>query len=162
MTRLIRRLTIAGGGVAATFALIAVGAGTVGAAAHSSSKSVKGKAWVAVTHQVGSTLFIAGNTADNVFGNGATTYVSKTRSSMGAVTVTAKTVTLFTSKGSLTGTGSATVTPTSATTATVTNGKLKLTKGTGSLKGHSFIGTFTGSGNPTSSEYLFNYKGTYK
>jgi hypothetical protein len=46
--------------------------------------------------------------------------------------------------------------------ATVSSGKVSLTKGTGGQKRHSFVGTFTGTGNAVSGVYVFNYKATYK
>ncbi len=76
--------------------------------------------------------------------------------------LTSKPVVLYTRTGSLTGTGSATLVVTGPSTATVKDGKLILTKGAGGQKGHSFVGTFSGSGNPTTGIYTFHYKGTYK
>ena len=44
----------------------------------------------------------------------------------------------------------------------MTDGKLNLTKGTGGQKGHSLVGTFTGTGDPASTEYRFAFKATYR
>jgi hypothetical protein len=79
----------------------------------------------------------------------------------GAITVTAKKVTFYNGTGSLSGTATATVN-TSGTTQTITGGKLKLTKGTGSQKGHSLTATFTGTADLAKNQYAFHYKGTYK
>lgn len=83
----------------------------------------------------------------------------------GKITINIPKVTVFYSTGEGTGTATATLTVTNtpkAGDATVTGGVLKLTKGTGTHKGHSFKGTFSGSGNISSDSYTINYKGTYK
>ncbi|MFL5823994.1 MAG: hypothetical protein ACJ764_11185 [Solirubrobacteraceae bacterium] len=45
---------------------------------------------------------------------------------------------------------------------TIKNGKLRLTNGAGSQKGHSLIGTFSGSGSTTSNQFTIHYKGKYR
>jgi hypothetical protein len=68
---------------------------------------------------------------------------------------------LYTATGSLTGTGSALVTV-AGNNEIIKNGKLSLTKGAGAQKGHSFVGTFTGTGSLTTNRFVFKYKGTLK
>jgi hypothetical protein len=121
-------------------------------------KKDSGTAYASIVHTAGSTEYVAGYTFDKLFGRTATTYVtSASAGAAGTVKVTARRVTLYTAKGSLWGTGSATQ---NLVTGAITNGKLNLIHGTGGLKGHTFKGTFTG--NLTSGVYTFNYKGTYR
>lgn len=146
-------------------AAIAVGAGAVGAKSGSSKTS--GKLYVGINPQAKSGIqFLAGQGVDKALGSDAVTFTIKPLSkSTGVITANAIKVTLWTSGGSLTGTGGATLTVTGMPKAgdvTVSDGKISLTKGTGALKGHSFKATFTGSGNIVSGEYTFVYKGTYK
>lgn len=124
------------------------------------AKNDSGTAYAAITRTVGNKEYVAGFTTDKLFGNAATTYVTTvTTGTTGAAKVTAKPVTLFTSKGSLTGVGTATL---NLATGAITNGKLILTKGTGALKGHSFKGTFTGTSNIAKGTFVFHYKGLYR
>ena len=148
--------------MAAVLCVSVVTVASVGAATKGKTKSDSGTVFVGESHHVGSTLYEAGNFTSKVLGSGAALYTLKATGANGKVTVTAKHVTFYNGNGSLTGTGTATVTPTSATTATVTNGTFKLSHGTGALKGHSESGTFTGSGNPSTTEYVFHFTGTYK
>lgn len=161
MARQSRRFAIATAGMLTALALTTVSAGAL--AANSKSKSVTGTAYVGENHVVGAIHYFAGPTSDNVLGSGAITFPSPiTVTPGGVVQFSSSQVTLFTKTGSLSGTASADVTASSATQAAVTNGKLSLTKGTGAEKGHSLVGTFTGTGNPSTTEYVFNYKATYK
>ena len=145
---------------------VAVAAGSV-AATSSSGKQTTGTAYVAGTPKPGSLVYVAGFNTDKVLGPGAVTYALKAlpgRAS-GTIKVNARLVTLWTAKGSLSGTGSATLTITNSPKtgdATVSGGKLKLTHGTGALAGHSLTATFTGKGNVGAGAYVFHYKGTYK
>jgi hypothetical protein len=145
-------------------ALLAMGATALAATGKSKGKADSGTSHVGTTHSDSKFTYSAGDNTDKLLGAGAVTYKLKVGSTptVGTVTLTANPVRLFTATGSLIGTGSAKLTITGPTTATISNGKLKLTKGTGSQKGHSFIGTFTGSGNPATGQYTFHYKGTYK
>jgi hypothetical protein len=79
----------------------------------------------------------------------------------GAIEITARRVTISTTKGSLTGTGKGTqVTSADGKTVKVRNGSFTLTKGTGAYKGHTLKGTFSG---PLKDRvYVFKYKGTYR
>jgi hypothetical protein len=69
-------------------------------------------------------------------------------------------VTVYTLKGTLTGTATATDTANPDGTQTITDGKLKLTKGTGAYKGHSLTATFTGTF--ANNVFTFNGTGTYR
>lgn len=153
---------IATAGVLATIALTTAGTAAL-AAKGKPGKSVTGIAYVGENHVVGALHYFAGPTTDNVLGTGAITFPSPiTVTPGGVVQFSSSEVTLFTKTGSLSGTASADVTATSATQAAVTNGKLSLTTGAGAEKGHSLVGTFTGTGNPATTEYVFNYEATYK
>jgi hypothetical protein len=74
--------------------------------------------------------------------------------------VSAKKITLYTTKGSLVGKGSATQVFNQDGSSEVKDGTFSLTKGTGAFKGHTFKGTFSGPYN--SGVYTFNYKATLK
>jgi hypothetical protein len=129
----------------------------VGAGAKTAAKKDSGTAYASIVHTSGSTQYVAGYTIDKLFGRTATTYVtSLTAGATGTIKVTAKRVTLYTPKGTLWGTGSATQ---NVATGAITGGKLNLTHGTGALTGHTFKGTFTGSRNSTSGVITFKYKG---
>jgi hypothetical protein len=134
------------------------------AATGKKGKADSGTSYVAVTHASGGFNYSAGNNTDMVLGAGAVTYKLKAMP-IGTGTMlklTANPVVLYTRTGSLTGTGSATLVITGPTTATVKDGKLVLKKGAGAQKGHSLVATFSGSGNPSTGQYTFHYKGTYK
>lgn len=120
----------------------------------------------ALTHTVGKVNIAAGDTTDSLFGPGAVVYrLHVLPASSGKLAIKIPKVTVFYSTGAATGTATATLTITNkpkSGDATVTGGVLKLTKGTGAHAGHSFTGTFSGTGNVTSDLYTINYKGTYK
>lgn len=117
----------------------------------------------AETHTSGGVEYIAGDGTDKLFGATAVTYkLNVSANPAGTYKVTSKRVVLYTATGELSGTGSATLIVGAKGSATITDGKINLTKGTGALKGHSLVGTFTGSGNAVSGTYVFHYKGTYK
>ena len=157
-TRLLSAIT-----VIAIAALALVG----GASVFAKTKKAKAKKTTSVTYsatvkQAGGFDYTAGMGKDKVLGSFAITYKNKIVPSNGSIKVTAKPVTLYTKTGSLTGTASTTLTIGTGGAATASNGKLKLTKGAGSLKGHSYVGTFTGTGNVTTSDFTFTTKATYK
>jgi hypothetical protein len=156
-----RRRPIAIATLLVALGLTVVGVATVGA--KSSGRTDRGAAYVAVTHQVGSTYYAAGNSTDKILGNGAVTYAiaAGTGTKPGTIKITANRVTLFSSTGSLFGTASGTETTSTSGAVTLT-GKLNLTHGTGGQKGHSFIGTFTGTGKTALGPFVFHTKGTYR
>jgi hypothetical protein len=118
-----------------------------------------GSAYFAVVHATSTTESAAGTISDKRLGTGAVTYSLKVLpAATGTFKVTAKKVVLYTGKGSLQGTATATITLTK-TTETITDGKLKLTKGFGSLAGSSLIATFTGTANLAGNQFAFKYKG---
>ncbi len=147
--------------VLGTAALFALGASAFAAA--SKGRADTGTSYVAITRTAGGFDFIAGTNSDTLFGAGAVTFKLETSaaSTPGTFSLTAKRVVLFTNTGTLTGTGSSTVIASANGSTTITNGKLNLTKGTGRQTGHTFVGTFTGSGT-AAGRYVFHYKGTYK
>jgi hypothetical protein len=160
MSKLTRSIA-AGTGVIAACALIAIGAGAVGA--KPKGRATSGTAYAAITHKVGNIQFVAGDVSDKVLGNGAVTFQLTVGTGSKPGTVGAKgTVTVFTTTGSLSGTDSVDITLSPTGALTFTNGKLNLTKGTGGQKGHSFVGTVTGSAPSANGPFVFHDKGTYK
>jgi hypothetical protein len=141
-------------------AVLASGAAAVGARA---GKPDKGVIYFAETHNANGITYAAGNGTDSLFGTEAVTYAIKTAPTQtGAVQVTARPVTTWTKTGTLTGTATATLTVGANGKATLTNGKVSETMGTGTLKGHSFTATYTGSGDATTGTYQIAYKGIFK
>jgi hypothetical protein len=143
----------------ASFAIIAV---TAGAKSASKGKSTSGVVYAAIVRTVGKTEYAAGLVNDKVLGKGAVEFAltvgegTKTGSLAGKGSVT-----VFTSTGQLSGTDSVTINTTSSGV-TFTDGKLNLTKGQGLQKGHTFVGTFTGTAKSILGPYTFHDKGTYK
>jgi hypothetical protein len=161
MTRFTRRSTAGVASLLAVSAFIAVSANTVGALG--SGRADSGTVYAAVTHTVGTTTYASGNSTDKLFGKGAVTYALHiVPNTPGTLKLTVPSVTYYYSNGSLTGTASATLTIGAGGGATVSNGKLSLTKGAGARKGHSFKGTFGGTGSVTTGAYKFTYTGKYK
>jgi hypothetical protein len=160
MSLLTRSGRIATAALVAALGLTVVGVATVGA--KSAGKSDSATAWVAVTHTVGSTLYLAGNTTDKVLGKGAVTYAIKagTGSKPGTIK-TSGTVTVFGKTGSLSGSVQGSEATTSSGSVTET-GKLDLNHGTGGQKGHSYVGTYTGTGMSAIGPFVFHTTATYK
>jgi hypothetical protein len=155
-----RLLAITGGALAAT-AVIAAGAASVGA--KSGGRKDSGIVFFAVTHSAHGKQFAAGNSSDKLFGTGAVTYVNTIRpTTTGTIKVTTKPVVLFYKDGTLTGAATSDLTVGQNGAATITNGKINAAHGTGAQKGHTFVGTFTGTGNATANLFTIKYKGTYK
>jgi hypothetical protein len=148
-------------GTGVACALIAIGGTAFGAA--TAGKHDSGVLYAAITHQNATTEFLAGNASDKVLGSGAVTYTAKlgTGSSPGTLKITA-TVTLFSKTGSMSGPATGTLVVAKDGSVTFANGKIKLSHGAGGEKGHSFVGTFTGSGKSAGGPFVFHYKGTYK
>jgi hypothetical protein len=160
MTRLTRSITAAAG-LLAVCATLVIGAGAVGA--RSAGRADSGTAYVANTPKPGGLVYAAGYNQDKILGNGAILYVIKaTPNTPGTLKVTARSVALYTNRGSLTGTATATLTVGTSGSAVISAGKLHLTKGFGTQKGHSMEATFTGTGSVSALAFVFHYKGTYK
>jgi hypothetical protein len=140
---------------------IAAFAASAGATTKTKGKKDSGTAYVSIVHTVGNTEYAAGYTFDKLFGQTATTYATSVRNgpATGTVVVTVKRLTLYTSTGTLYGTGIATD---NLVTGAITDGKIDVTHGTGAQKGHTFVGTLTGSEDLKTGVYTFNYTGTYK
>jgi hypothetical protein len=156
-----RRITAAVAVLGATGALIGLSAAGVGARTRA-GQADSGTAYASINRSAGGYEYVSATNTDKLFGASAVTSKSTLTHQTGATfKLSSKHTVLWTKTGSLEGTESATVTV-SGTTETFTNGKLDLTNGTGSLSGHSFVGTFTGSGSSSSNEFTLNYKGTYK
>ena len=159
MTRMTRSVTAAAGLLAAC-AVIAVTA--VGVGAKGTGKATSGTVYAAITHTVGKTENAAGQVNDTVLGEGAVLFALTVGSGSKPGTVPLKgTLIAFTKTGELSGTDSVDLNV-SATGTTFTNGKFKLTKGLGAQKGHSFIGTFTGTASSPTGPYVFHDKVIYK
>jgi hypothetical protein len=160
MSLLTRSSRTAAAALAAALGLTVVGVATVGA--KSAGKPDTGTAWVAVTRTVGSTLYLAGNTTDKVLGKGAVTYKVKAGTGTKPGTIkTSGTITVFTTTGSLSGSVQGTVTTTSSRSVTET-GKLDLSHGSGGQTGHTYVGTYTGTGASATGPFVFHTKATYK
>lgn len=151
--------------VAAVAAVVVVGGsllGVAGASAGGAGKHDSATLYVAVTHTVGSTLYAAGNSTDKVLGTGAITYTIKAGVGSKAGTIkTSGTVVTYSAGGELSGKVSGT--ETTNTNGTVTeNGKFDFDKGTGTNKGHTYVGTYSGTGTTAEGPFVFHAKGTYK
>ena len=141
----------------AAFLAIAVPTTALGAG----SRSDSGTAWVHTTHTAGGFLYVSGDISDKLLGKGGIVYLTKPSGQAdGSVLVKAPKITIFMPGGSLTGSGQATQTV-AGSTVTVSNGTFSLTKGTGTLKGKSMKGTFSGT-QDDQGVYTFKYKSKLK
>ncbi len=163
MSRFSRRWLVASGGL---LGAVALAGSSIAGAASNVGKAEHGTVYFALTHTVGKTNVAAGDATDSLFGAGAVVYrLHILTSTTGKISIKIPKVMVFYSTGSATGSATATLTVTNqpkAGDATVTDGVLRLTKGTGTHQGHSFVGTFSGTGNISSDSYAIQYKGTYK
>ncbi len=137
--------------------------GVSGVAVAKPARSTSGVIYASANHVEGTDLYVSGDFKDKLLGRGAIVYIVQASSgpAPGSVLVTANKITIYTTKGSLTGTGQATQTFNTDGTATISDGTFKLTKGTGAYEGHTLKGTFTGT-QGTDFVYTFNYTGKYK
>ena len=145
------------------WSLVAVAVvGVPGLAVAKPARSTSGVIYASANHVEGSDLYVSGDLKDKLLGRGAIVYVVQAESgpTPGSVLVKADKITIYTTKGSLTGTGQAIQTFNSDGTSTISDGTYKLTKGTGAYKGHKLSGAFTGTF--TEGVYTFNYTGKYK
>ncbi len=140
-------------------AVLAFGVGS-SALAKGKARSTSGVVYAGVTHQEGDDIFVAGDFKDKVLGTGAIVYVTKVTADAGTIHVDAQKVTLYTTKGSMAGVGSADQTFNADGTSTISNGVVDLTKGTGAYAGHTFKGKFDGSF--ADGVYTFNYQAKFK
>jgi Tfp pilus assembly protein FimT len=141
----------------AAVAAIAVPTTALGAA----TRSTSGTVWAHITHTASGSLYVSGDISDRVLGKGAIVYLTKpSGQSDGSILVKATKITIYTPGGSLTGSGQATQTIT-GTTSTVSDGTFSLTKGTGTLKGKTLKGTFSGT-QDDQGVYTFKYKAKLK
>jgi hypothetical protein len=150
--------------VLSIMALALAGATVAGAkSSRAKAKATTGVAYASVTHAEGKDLYVSGDFVDKVLGHGGIVYVTNVTSGeqQGEYKVSAKRITIYTTKGSLTGKGAATQKINSDGTSDVTDGTFLLTKGTGKYKGKTFKGTFSGK-QASSGLYTFNYKATLK
>jgi hypothetical protein len=137
--------------------------GVAAAATKHKAKATSGVAYAGVTHAEGKDLYVSGDFVDKLLGHGGIVYVTNVSNGdeQGEFIVKARRITIYTTKGSLTGKGSATQIIHDDGSVEVKDGKFLLNKGTGKYKGHSLKGTFAG---PQSAQglYTFSYKATYK
>jgi hypothetical protein len=148
--------------IAAVLTVIALACTGVSFAA-TKGKADKGVAYASATHSEGNTLFVSGDFKDKLLGRGAIVYQTTVRANpnqAGSFLVTAKKITIFTSKGTLSGKGKGTQTVAQDGTTSVSGGTFKLNRGTGAYKGHTFTGKFGGP--LTNGVYKFSYTATYK
>jgi hypothetical protein len=124
-------------------------------------QKTSGVVYAGVTHSEGDDLYVSGDFKDKLLGRGAIVYVTRISSPVpGTIHVTARKITIYTPRGSLTGKGEADETLNPDGTGTVSNGVFNLTKGTGKYKDHTFAGKF--DGDYADGVYTFNYTGKYK
>jgi len=139
--------------------LLTFGISSVAIAA--SGRKTSGVAYATVTHRVGQESYVSGDLKDKILGAGAIVYRVRISqgSEQGTLEIKARKVTIYTDRGSLSGTGKATQTI-AGESVKVSNGTFTLTKGTGDLKGHRMTGKF--AGDQTDGVYRFEYTGTYR
>lgn len=125
-------------------------------------KKDSGVAYAGVTHVEGDDLYVSGDIKDKILGRGAIVYITRVSAGQqqGTYEVKARKITIYTPKGTLTGSGSGLQTFHEDGSSEVSDGKFSLTKGTGKLKGHTYKGTF--SGPLKDGVYTFTYSGTFK
>lgn len=143
--------------ILALVAVLALGLAGVAAAAPAKKRKPKadhGTIRIAAIGQKGKTVTLAGSYHDNgVIGSGAVLlHVKSSPDSSGAMKLTVR-ITVFTPRGSLSGTGSALQVGTK-----LNKGKYTLKKGTAGLKGWKTNGTFSGSAASTGAVTL-RFKG---
>ena len=126
------------------------------------ARDTSGVVYAGFTHIEGSDVYVSGDFKDKILGRGAIVYVTQVQTGpeVGTVLVEARKITIYTKRGSLSGSGQATQTIYADGNGAVTDGTFKLTKGTGKLKGHKLKGTFEGPFED--GVYTFDYTGTYK
>lgn len=148
--------------VKVTLLVTAVGLGLLGGAASAApAKKTTGTVYASGTHVEGKDLYVSGDFKDSLLGRGAIVYVTQPNvSDDGSVHVVAREITIYTTKGSLRGSGEADQTFNADGSSDVTGGTFSLTKGTGAYKGHEFSGKFDGTFED--GVYTFKYKGIYK
>ena len=124
------------------------------------ARDTSGVVYAGVTHVEGSDVYVAGDFKDEILGRGAIVYITQVQTGpeVGTVLIESKKITLYTKRGSLSGSGQATQTIYADGNGAVTDGTFKLTKGTGKLKGHKLKGTFEGPFED--GVYTFDYTGT--
>jgi hypothetical protein len=147
--------------IAGVLTLVALASTGVSLAA-TKGKADKGVAYVSATHSEGKILFVSGDFKDKILGRGGIVYQTTVSAGNqpGTFLVKARKITIFTTKGSLSGKGQGTQTIEQNGDTHVDNGTFKLNKGTGALRGHTLTGKF--SGPLTNGIYKFSYTGTYK
>jgi hypothetical protein len=145
-------------------ALTATGVASAAGPKHK-AKRTSGVIYASLTHPgAGGLAYADGDFKDKRLGRGAIIY--RVRASAGpenSVAITSKSVTIYTTKGSLRGTARAVQTSKgtgSDLTSTVRDGTFNLTKGTGAYAGHTLKGSF--SGNFKDGVYRFTYKGVLR
>ena len=159
---MIKRVSVAAAGLGATGALIAISAAGVGAHTTAAGRPDSGTWYSAVNHSANGVVYASGYIRDKLLGADAIAVQNTvSAASGGGETVTSKRTILYTGAGSLTGTSSVHLVVT-GTEEKFTNGKLKLTVGHGSQKGHALVATYSGSGSLTTNEAKFTYRGIYK
>ena len=146
----------------AVLTVLAVAVPTAALAGQSrQARQTSGVVYASVTHTEGRDVYVSGDFRDRVLGRGAIVYVTNVGdpNQQGTVEITARRLTIYTTNGSIRGTGKANQT-TQGTNVTVTDGTYRLTRGTGAYRGMRFTGTFTGQ--LTNGVYRFEYRGTIR
>lgn len=149
--------------------LLAAGAATVGLATSAvgatPGRADSGTVFFAPTHSVGTLGYYAGDSTDKITGAGAIVYQLKLikTTKPGTLNIDVKKVTSYSATGSLIGTATAKLTiVNNKGDATLTDGVVKFTRGTGGQAGHTLAARFAGKGNINVGAYKLNYTGTYR
>lgn len=159
-----KRIVAAATTIAACAGVVATGVAQASShhatAAKAVTKHTSGTGYFSIVHTTRSgEQQAAGIISDKLLRNAAVTYVIKLSSNApGTLNVKARKVVLYTGSGSLIGTATATINVTPAGE-TISNGKLTLKKGFGSLRGDKLTATFSGMANTLTNQYTFHYVG---
>lgn len=144
--------------------LIGAGAASADPTGHQARRT-SGTVHASLIHPGPGGLYYAdGDFQDSLLGRGAIIY--RVRADMGpqnSVLVKSPSVTLYTRRGSMTGTAQAVQTNQGTgpdAPAVISDGRFRLTRGTGAYRGHRYTGTF--SGTLANGVYTFTYRGTYR
>ena len=142
--------------------MAAVVVGVSGLAVAGQGQRTSGVAYVGVTHTEGSDVYVSGDFKDRLLGRGAIVYVTRLASGdqPATVRINVRRATIYTKRGSLSGTGQALQTFNPDGTGTISDGSFRLTKGTGAYRGHSLIGTLRGT--YEEGVYTFHYRARYR
>jgi hypothetical protein len=131
-------------------------------AAKGKGKKTSGVAYAGISHVEGKDVYVSGDFKDKRLGRGGIVFLTNvsSTSTAGEYHVGAKKITLYTTRGSFTGSGQATQVIHDDGSSDVKDGVFSLPKGTGAYKGHRLTGKF--SGPLQNGVYKFSYTARLK